>query len=975
MRRPTIQTIISAAVVGVCVAFVFKQMNPGLLFANNTPAGGDMGAHVWAPAYLRDHLLPHWRLSGWAPDAWAGFPAFTFYFPLPSLLIVALDVLLPYGVAFKLVTILGVVTLPVAAYLFGKLSGLRFPGPPVLAVATLPFLFDTSFTIYGGNIPSTLAGEFSFSLSLSFALVFLGVVSRGLETGRHRGWAAALLALTALSHLLPTIFAVVGAAILLLLKLDRRRIRYLATVGALALALAGFWAIPFIARLPYSNDMGWTKVTEYFKALFPAHFRLFFVLAIVGAISAFGLRVRAGIIVLVIAIATGVLFVVVPEGRVWNARLLPFWYLSVYLLAGVGAAEVGRSVAGAFSRDPEKPRASVMTATPVVVLAAALVLVGGPLQALPTFLPVRPGTTSFVGDWVKWNYSGYEGKAAYPEYRALMKTMGSLPCGRAMWEYSSDLNRYGTTMAMMLLPYWTHGCIASMEGLYFESSATVPFHFINASELSNAPSNPQSGLPYQTLNVAQGVKHLQLLGVRYYMTYTVQALKQAVSNPDLELVKISGPWHIFEIAHSPLVEGLGYKPVVVVGVGRGQKGWLRFALPFYLHPGRWDVFLATRGPGDWGRVKQGRAPPKTPVLPARVDQVRSAGNHISFRVNHPGSPVLVKVSYFPNWKALGAEGPWRVAPNLMVVVPTQKQVELRYGYAPVDIFGWLLTLLGVATLVRFARRRPGPADGDDTLQEHTGPSAGGPQARVSVVIPAFNEEEILRSSVTEIASGLRKRGDPFEIVVVENGSTDQTRTEALRIADEISELRVASLSAADYGRALREGLLVARGEFVVNFDADYYDLDFAGRAISLLEQQDGPVIVVGSKRLEGATDARSWARRSITAIFAFALHAGFGSRISDTHGMKAMRRQAVTPLARRCRFNADLFDTELILRAEREGLRIAAVPVVVEERRPSRTPVVGRATRTVFALTKLWMVLKRERVSKPAAVETSTHAG
>src|SRR5439155_19108700 len=128
-------SLITFGVVTGAVVFVLLQLSPSLLVANTTTAGGDTGAHVWGPAYLRDHLLPHGRLTGWAPDWYDGFPALTFYFPLPSLLIVVLDVLLPYNVAFKLVTVLGVLALPVAAYLFGRLTRLPFPGPPLLAVA------------------------------------------------------------------------------------------------------------------------------------------------------------------------------------------------------------------------------------------------------------------------------------------------------------------------------------------------------------------------------------------------------------------------------------------------------------------------------------------------------------------------------------------------------------------------------------------------------------------------------------------------------------------------------------------------------------------------------------------------------------------------------------------------------------------------------------------------------------------------
>ena len=74
-------------------------------------------------------------------------------------------------------------------------------------------------------------------------------------------------------------------------------------------------------------------------------------------------------------------------------------------------------------------------------------------------------------------------------------------CGRAMWEYEKELDRYGTPMALMLLPHWTDGCIGSMEGLYFEASATTPFHFLTQAELSAVPSRAQRDLPYGPLDV------------------------------------------------------------------------------------------------------------------------------------------------------------------------------------------------------------------------------------------------------------------------------------------------------------------------------------------------------------------------------------------------------------------------------------------------------------------------------------------
>ena len=87
-RRPwwdRLEIWTGAAIVVACCLFVLFQLQPDLLLRNTTPAGGDTGAHVWWPAYLRDHLLPQGRIAGWAPDWFAGFPAGQFYFPFPAL--------------------------------------------------------------------------------------------------------------------------------------------------------------------------------------------------------------------------------------------------------------------------------------------------------------------------------------------------------------------------------------------------------------------------------------------------------------------------------------------------------------------------------------------------------------------------------------------------------------------------------------------------------------------------------------------------------------------------------------------------------------------------------------------------------------------------------------------------------------------------------------------------------------------------
>lgn len=764
--RVRTQRLITAAVVLAAIGFTLAHLHPSLLFANTTASGGDMGAHVWTPAYLRDHLLPHGRLTGWAPDWYGGFPALTFYFPLPSLMIVLADVVMPYNVAFKLMTVAGLLTLPAAVWFFARSMKLEFPGPAIAALATVPFLFDRTFTIYGANIASTLAGEFAMSISLSFCLLFLGLFARVLDTGKYKAATAAALACVGLSHIVPSIIALAGAAVLLAMKPERKALKRALPVFVVAGLIGAFWVVPFLMRIGYTNDMGWEKLVDYRNQLFPDANKVLFVWAALGVVLAVARRSRFGLWVTAMAALSVLGFIFCPQGRLWNARLLPAWFFCLYLLAGVAAAELAlgaswllntmkRVILGDNVEDEQLDQIAWMPRLIAPLLAASyiFVVVGMPLDALPRWSPWKTADRNFVVGWGQWNYSGYERKSSYPEYHDVVDAMDKIGkehgCGRAMWEYEPELDRFGTPMALMLLPYWTRGCIDSMEGLFFESAASTPYHFLNQSELSARPSRPQRDLPYQDLNVADGVRHLQDLGVRYYMAISDTATQQADANPDLVLLNDTGVrsttitqngtssvvergWKIYRVKDSAMVAPLKYLPAVMTDVPKGGREWQDAAVKAYTAKGKREVLFAASGPSDWPRVaRPSVSPPKKAVKgPVKVSRITQSDDRISFDVDRVGVPVVVKMSYFPNWQASGAKGPWRVTPNEMVVIPTSKHVSIHYGQTPVDIFANVLTLAGLAGLgFLFWRRPKGPTD------DEADPVESAPETRDEIVDP------------------------------------------------------------------------------------------------------------------------------------------------------------------------------------------------------------------------------------------------
>ena len=259
-----------------------------------------------------------------------------------------------------------------------------------------------------------------------------------------------------------------------------------------------------------------------------------------------------------------------------------------------------------------------------------------------------------------------------------------------------------------------------MEGLFFESSITTPFHFLNHAEMSYKPSNPIPGLNYHTFDFERGVEHLGIYGVRYYVSFTEEAAAEAEQTEGMRLVAETAPFKIFELPPSSLVDVATNVPSVYEEPEGGLLSaqgteaaaaptFEEFALNWYDDIGTMDQWVVSEGPAEWPRITNLDERAATPISGGgEVSDVVIDDERISFRTTAVGVPHMVKVSYFPNWTAQGAEGPWRAAPSLMVVVPTQEEVVLEFRNTWVETSGLVLSAVGIAGLAAWGlvwRRR------------------------------------------------------------------------------------------------------------------------------------------------------------------------------------------------------------------------------------------------------------------------------
>jgi glycosyltransferase involved in cell wall biosynthesis len=228
---------------------------------------------------------------------------------------------------------------------------------------------------------------------------------------------------------------------------------------------------------------------------------------------------------------------------------------------------------------------------------------------------------------------------------------------------------------------------------------------------------------------------------------------------------------------------------------------------------------------------------------------------------------------------------------------------------------------------------------------------------LSVVIPVYNEASIVAFAARELAEGLEARGIDFELIFAENGSRDSTPQILEKLCANNPRLRWFHSERPNYGAALKAGILKAQGTYVVCDEIDLCDLTFYEAALPRLERGEADM-VVGSKAAKGASDQRPLVRRVATRVHNKLLKVTLGFRGTDTHGLKAFRREALLPVIAKCVVDMDVFASEFVIRAWREGLNVMEIPIQLHEKRQPSIHLFRRVPNVLKNVGKLVYVIR-----------------
>ena len=673
-----------------------------LVFSDLLPTGGDMGAHIVPTKFFVTELFNNFKLSGWSQDWFAGYPVYYFYFPLPPIITSLLNFIFPFSISFKTMVLISQVLLVVSIEMLMRKNSREFSFYG-FGVGLL-YLLTESFTIFGGNLASSLAGQYSFTYSIAFGnlSIFYLVKSKykySLEI------AALLIGLSVLSHLIPFMIYLPIFAFYFL-KSDKKIYKKISAFLFFLFVAIRFSIVLFL-NLEFTTNMTYTPYTQLSDLVKSDVLPLVIGTAIyiISSKSKTSLKAISGFEIYLLFISV-YLFFYGPESALWNGRIVPFFNLAIIILffnlLHFDIKNLTKKIQGKYplllfillinsyfmylyySKWGNTYSITTISVISVVLFMFLISINSKNFLFYTTIVSLTFGTLSYLPHWLNWNFSGYESKNNWTDITTLYEGLDTLEPGRIMWEPNSDLNKYGTPMVLMTIPMFTDH--QSVEGLYFDSSITTPFHFLTVSGVAERPSNPVGGLTYINGEFDKGFRLMEDLGVDYFIAYTSSIKDKANKDENFNFLFSNEVFNVYSI-NTEKVELVGDNLYIFESPDfyeRLRNAVLRVGSEQSFFESAYKSFKDELNYKIIENYDESYADPSDKNTTLLISDLNIQNDLITFKTNKPNQLHLIKVSYFPNWKIKNGYGPFRISPSFMAVVPKDELVEIKFEASNVE---------------------------------------------------------------------------------------------------------------------------------------------------------------------------------------------------------------------------------------------------------------------------------------------------
>ena len=692
-----------------CSALVVASvLGIGFLNSSNWPTGGDAASHLLYAWLYSKELLFSGQIVPWVPEVFGGLPFLSYYFPLPFIVIAVLSKFLGVASAFKWGSFLASMLMPGAVFIASRRwLGFSWHAAFFGALGAMGYLLHEQNSIWGGNLLSTLSGEFSYSYGALFAALAMMAWVRAINLGR--GWllAALMEAASGFSHGFPLLVVGFSSGFLLLESLTSRDMQRIKTSlwilvrgHVLAFALLGGWLWPMLEMhsLTIPND-GASQITSWLDllpgTLWPAAWGGLIGLALLvfpGVRRGWTEGQRRALCYFITGAGlAAVAFIAGDQLGLADVRFFPIiWLLGAIAcgwLLGQGLAAFGTpSTAGGHPASTLLPSLSRVLFV-VAATFGVLAWFGQHIQKAP--------------DWGLWNHSGLDAKPQWNNLSKLFPAMkGDLWSPRLVFEHDPDNNDLGSTRSLEALPMLlNHRPV--LEGLYMESALLGPAVYQVQSEVSARPSSPLVRFPSGSLDPQFAALHMNFLHANTVLLRSHDAKNAIEASGLFDKIAESAPFalyrlkqfdsHLAQVVTQPLQS-------------RPAKDWMQDGFAWFRTRSRFNAYLPVFGNGKTGSGVVPKDDGKASAF-APVQEKSLSRNELVFETDAIGKPHLIKVAYHPRWH-LESKGTLQIAgPGYMLVTPEEKEIRLVYGHTLVGKLGIIATSIGLLVAAFFVWKR------------------------------------------------------------------------------------------------------------------------------------------------------------------------------------------------------------------------------------------------------------------------------